>query len=161
ASGSKRWRISLARVDLPQPLSPTRPSVSPRWSVKLASATAATPLRRPLVLKGFETLRTCSRASARDGLFLLEEARDRLAIRERQKWRVDLSARRHRTRAARRKTASRRRIAKIGRLTCDRLERLVAVIFNIQNASEQRLGIGMTWRVEQGVDVGALDDPPR
>src|SRR6266550_7750615 len=42
--------MTLPRVDLPQPDSPTRPSVSPAWIARLTPSTACTTLRpkRPL-----------------------------------------------------------------------------------------------------------------
>src|SRR5581483_2785351 len=39
--------MQRASVDLPQPVSPTRPSVSPRRTVRLTSSTACTNSRRP------------------------------------------------------------------------------------------------------------------
>src|ERR1700679_3048813 len=59
ASGSSSDRINRESVDLPHPLSPTRPRVSPRRNVKLTPATALTlaPFA-PRVRKAFVRLST-------------------------------------------------------------------------------------------------------
>ena len=53
------------------------------------------------------------------------------------------------------------RLRKIGRRARDRLERLVTVIIQADSAIKQRARVGMLRRVEEGVDIGALDDAAR
>src|ERR1700733_10030745 len=75
ASGSSNDRTNRESVDLPHPLSPTRPRVSPRRSVKLTSATALTPvLFAPRVRKDFARLSTWRSRSDKGQLCFHEHA---------------------------------------------------------------------------------------
>ncbi len=68
--GGSRRRMTLPSVVLPQPDSPTRPSVSPSVTVKLTPSTARTapsllmPMRPPRISKCFTRSSTASRGAA-------------------------------------------------------------------------------------------------
>src|SRR6202789_1789201 len=75
ASGSSSDRINRESVDLPHPLSPTRPRVSPRRSVKLTPATALTPAPlAPRLRKAFVRLSTWRSGSDKSELCFRQHA---------------------------------------------------------------------------------------
>src|SRR6202453_2171630 len=135
ASGSSSDRTSRESVDLPHPLSPTRPRVSPRRSVKLTPATAWT--FAPFacrVRKALAKLSTWRIRSDKRQLCFHQHA-GRLMVRGDRAERLVLSpADVLRGWAARRKAAAWRWIPQVRRAAPDRLERCATVVFDPSDA---------------------------
>ena len=148
---------------MPQPLSPTSPSVSPRAQVKLASVTARTvrrdrpPPRAGKLLRRRSHLRAAPQASATPPW--RGSRRHRARPRSGLQHRAAGAASGDGMPAARREATAGRRMLQVRR-QCPRSARSGALrsssIPATQASSAAR--IGMARRVEQRVDVGALDD---
>ena len=161
-------------VDLPEPDSPTRPSVSPFAIVKLTLSTAlSTRLRNRLPRTGkcFDTPSTrhkrhlgrrhhCASASAT--FFIITQ--------QRAAWpgvdRVRAPARP--CRSASIANGQRgwnlqpgRQVARIGRLAADREQSLPIASVDARHGAQQRPRVGMLRRAEDRLRRALLDDPPR
>src|SRR5438067_6868091 len=159
-------------VVLPQPDSPTRPSVSPRRIEKLTSSTARTrpegpPKSPPPTVKCLTRWRTSSSTSepaaarappaavgtSAGGLILPLQPR-RLPARAHvagladglEGWRLDGAAL-HAERAARGERAARRQPCEIGRLALDRRQSRAARLVQPRHRAQQPERVGMAGRV--------------
>ena len=177
---SSSRRISRPTVVLPQPDSPTRPSVSPGKMSNETSCTARTvplaPRRPPRTSKFLVRLRTVSSGSPVLASVTVEPAPaarpDELAVRDlgnavtaRQPAGVGADqfglglADRDSVRAARRKAAAGRRRRGIGRQAFDGLELVAARPVEPRNRAQQAHRIGMARTVEHVVGVALFDQP--
>ena len=186
-SGAPGDRTSRAVVVLPHPLSPTRPSVSPRRRTKSTPSTAFTvPNVRPRImprdsgkcLVSPRASRTTSpssparrrrrrrdrargNAAARADAGLRRRAGTRRgdrARRARASGRASLAARLGH-RAARGEAAARRHVGEIRRLALDRGQRLAPATERRQ-AVQEADGVGVARAVEDVAGRPGLDDPP-
>src|SRR5215510_948521 len=149
-------RTNFEVVVLPQPDSPTRPSVSALLTVKLMPSTALTepalPNRpAPFTGKCFFRPRTSSSGSAINGLghqfrCCHQPAACRAAVNA-LLGRLPDAATIHRMAAARVEAAPGRQGREVGRLTRYGVERLLGAKFG--DRVEQRLGVGVPRGVEQ------------
>ncbi len=165
--GSSRRTMVRPSVDLPQPDSPTRPSVRPASTRKPTPSTART---WPIVRRsrgertGKYVLRSCTSSSARHtrlGLRLVrldrKEAAGAMAGRERIERRHGIGATRSRARAAVAKAAAGRPLERRGDRALDRDQPVLPAV-QARDRAQQRIGVGMPRRAEQLEHVRGLDD---
>src|SRR5689334_6640154 len=166
AVGGSRRISTWARVDLPQPDSPTTPRVSPLFNENETPSTAltwptvrlnSTPTRTGKCLTRPSTSRIGSATS--DDL-LRDVAPAGAAHAEVVHGRDLRDAPVEHARAARVERAARRDVGQRRRQALDRLE-LLPLEVQARQRLEQRLRVRVARRAEQLVDVGVLDDAAR
>ena len=173
AVGSIRRRMQRPVVDLPQPDSPTRPSVSPGAMSKLTPSTACTTSalraeqaaadREVLdqVLDAQERLNRLAHRAAISSAGSIEHAGDLVAAADLAQRRHRLAALRHRVAAARREAAAGRRLEQARHHARDRLEpRLLRRRrVDARDRADQALRVGMA-RIGEQLARPALPRPP-
>src|SRR3569623_2083888 len=167
AVGSSRRRIVRPVVDLPQPDSPTRPSVSPGAMSKLMPSTARTMVRSranmlPLTSKYLASLRTLSRGCGDTSV--IEETCRLVAGTHFLQGRGLFEMARLGEAAARRKAAAGAQFATKDRHGAGNLREPLLPADNAidaRNGSQQALRVGMQRFFEQRIDRRLFDDLAR
>src|SRR5215510_15403073 len=165
AVGASAASTSFDVVVLPQPDSPTSPSVSPGPIVKLIPSTALTmprglPKSEPPTGKCFRRSRTASSGLSTRGPLLERQPAARAAIAvETLLSRLLDAAVLDRARAAGMKSASGREGREIRRLARNAVERLAHA--ELRDRVEERLGIGMPGAIEEAAHRLHLHDLAR
>src|SRR5262245_45965475 len=165
AVGASAASTSFEVVVLPQPDSPTSPSVSPGPIVKLIPSTAFTtprgfPKSEPPTGKCFRRSRTASNGLSTRGPWLEGHpaARAPVAVQALRGRLLDAAAL-DRARTAGMKSASSREGREIRRLARNAVERLADA--ELRDRVEERLRVGMPGTVEQAAHRLHLHDLPR
>ena len=165
--GSSRRTMVRPSVDLPQPDSPTRPSVRPASTRKATPSTARTwPIVRrsrgertgKYVLRSLH-LEQRAHTALRLRLVRLDrkEAAGAMAGRERIERRHGIGAARSRARATVAKAAAGRPVERRGDRALDR-DQPVLLAIEARDRAQQRIGVGVPRRAEQLEHVRGLDD---